>query len=126
MSVMVKGSGGGSIKADLLWTNPNPGTATGAFNVDLNLSKYTAVIIRLRGYYDDNAYDWTIALKNWGTQWIGAHISSSQTRLNGRRVTVSDTRVEFSNGFVGASGNNDNRAAIPMKIYGIKLKGVTG
>lgn len=126
MSVLNMLPAGGSIKADLLWTNANPSTQVGEFTVSLNLSNYTAVIVRMRGYYNESNYDWTIALKGWGNQWLGVHVGTSGTRLNGRRATVTDSGVAFSNGFVGASGNNDQRAAIPMKIYGVKLKGLSG
>lgn len=124
MSVLNMLPAGGSVKADLLWTNPNPGSASGAFNVNIDLRNYTAIVVRMRDYNDGSNYEWTIALKGWGTQHLGVH--TAERRLNGRRVTVTDSGASFSNGYVGASGNNSNNAGIPMKIYGIKLKGVSG
>ena len=124
MASIVHG-GGGSLKAVLLWTNSNPTTQNTGFSVNVDFSKYTAAIISCRAYIDNaNTDDTNIVYKNGGTQWVHAH--ASDTRLNGRRVTTfNDSKITFSNGFVGASGNNDGRACIPQKIWGVKVKGVS-
>lgn len=115
-------SGGGTPTAVLLWTNDSPTTSRDAFDVALNLSAYQGVIILCRARTDNENTDYNYTPKDGAEHHIFAHASS--TRANGRRLTVSDSGISFTRGFVGTSGNNDNNAGIPLQIWGAPLTGI--
>ena len=126
MSVVNMLPQGGSLTAELLWTNPSPTTGTTGFSLNLDLKNYTAVIIEARALNDNSNSSLSYITK--GATGSKAFIFAwvSVRRLNGRDVTTfNDTNITFGNGFVGASGNNSSNACIPTKIYGVKVKGVS-
>jgi len=125
-AIFIKGAGGGAsaIEADLLWENNTPTASRDSFTLNLDLSEYDAVIVKARAYTDDATTNYGIAFRNQIPALIAVKYGSD-TRANGRRITAfTDTALTFSRGFVGASGNNQNAACIPLEVYGIRINGV--
>ncbi len=113
---------GGSLKADLLWTNPSPSADFTPQTVSLDLTDYNAVLI----YCDQNSYNhaaYGILLKGKTDTGVYTYLSYGR-RFHGRTAYMTDSGVVFAEGGDGGSGNTSNTACIPHYIWGIKLKGV--
>lgn len=116
------GAGGGM---KLLWKNPNPATTFNAQTVPVDLTYYDAVIITSASYTavataDGNVSDMVLIEKN-----KKGLLTPSYGYFSKRNVTVEGNGVTFGEGarFASYDGGNqtDNRYAIPVCIYGIKL-----
>lgn len=121
MAVSVFPTGEGLKKPVLLWKNENPQQNIGAFNVEIDLSKYYAVLI---------AYNMASGVGYGPTTVIpigkGGYLVSPKTEykkdgsdtIQYRFAQVSETGVNFSN---GATWGNTNKQdiSIPTEIYGI-------
>ena len=126
MSVINMLPQGGLTSADLLWTNNSPTTSRDSLTVTADLSNYTAVIVESNAATDNTNSSYSFVKKGAtdSKSYVFAWVSTR--RANGRQITTfNDSRIVFGNGFVGASGNNNNSACIPVKIYGVRIKGVS-
>ena len=112
-----------STKAVLLWTNPNVGAMFLAQAINLDLSKYKAVIISNNYATNDQAFMgygyFVVGYENWTP--LGC-VNQKTTVLSSfaRQVLVSATKVEISDN-VDWSGNVYNQRNIPYKIYGVPV-----
>ena len=110
-------SGGGeSIKAELLWTNPNTGISFDPQTVSIDLSKYEAVFIKFKHYYGILDTDTTPRVRKCyivkgNTDYMFTMGTDNSIRY--RTATINETGVVFGT----ASGGG---ASIPMEIYGLK------
>lgn len=107
------------LQKDLLWTNPNPSTAVGAFDVSLDLSDYDMLLIVARPYVGSaNVQSWIVEKNVDGITdsfSLGTTDGDGRFRRTGR---VSNTGVSFDNGQWN-NGSSTN-ACVPSRIYGIK------
>lgn len=110
---------GGTLKApDLLWENNNPFTSIGAFNVDINLSSYYAILIN-HGMGTKYGTSSVIPVGKGGYLVSSKHYTADATStVEYRYVNVSSTRVSFYNGHSWGTLNVPG-ACIPYKIFGI-------
>ena len=126
MSVTVNSSSGGSIKAELIWTNPNP---TGNMNqntkVSYDLTKYTGVIVYGQANVADYHTNFVYVPK--GRAQMDGMLGMAKTygrRFVGRLVWCDDTGVTFGQGANGDDGNEHKNYAVPVKIWAVKIKGI--
>ena len=117
--------------AELLWENSAPNTKFAAQTIELDLSKYTAIIIK--SVYSINATDDSTALFARTMIQVGEknmiyapHYIPTQNNwpqiISFRVTTVKENGVVFSTGQVYApTYNTGNQYAIPRQIYGVKL-----
>lgn len=129
------GGGGGTptpTVPELLWTNPNPGSAFSEQTVTLNLSQYKSVAIEYRGAYNKN-YSGMVFLTVPFTPFTSAGNTWQQLCINtttgnnpsprycyGRKVTVTTSGITFSTGQYQTTASNNY--AIPLRIFGIKAQ----
>lgn len=107
---------------DLLWENANPKSDFGAQTVVLNLSNYSAVLIKVIYQTDaSEIYFDNIVLKSGIEASViaayGSHLSGSVLQ---RSATVSDNGIIFGTGHVQGSNTTGAKFCVPNKIYGIK------
>lgn len=126
MSVTVNSVSGGSIKAELVWTNPNP-TADMAENykVTVDLTKYSGVIVY--GIANDgNGHSNFVYVPKGRSQENGllAMTRSYGRRFVGREVKCDNSGVTFGQGADGGSGDQYKRYALPQKIWAVNIKGI--
>lgn len=102
-------------KPVLLWTNPNPTTAIkNPTTIDIEATKYNAVIIKYYNRVDGDARDiyYKTIYKNTiilGTQFIFTYGSSTV-----RNLELTDTSLKI----IGSNYPNNTKYAIPIEIYG--------
>lgn len=119
----------------LLWENENPESSFGAQTISLDLTKYTGVYIR---YLIDKNYS---GIVDTDIVNIYRFVPKGETIVEGavavrnqmecfRKVTVSDSGVEFEDGCLSQRSNYDGNimwtsgwsssSMIPLKIYGLR------
>ena len=116
-------------KVDLLWTNSKPTSSFAAQTIALDLSEYSAVVVKMcqtttaqstpyctREFIevDSKSYYVTVPCTDY---WRTVSYSRSNA---GRNVTVKPTGVTFAAGML--NGSNDNSWALPIEIYGVKAR----
>ena len=104
---------------DLLWENASPTSSFAAQTIAIDLSNYNYVLIHFRSFNqgDNTQYECNQIILNGTTG--GLFASGVTTSNNGtRRVTVTNTGVEFMSGYWNGNANNDYE--VPFYIYGIK------
>lgn len=124
--VTLEKKGGGSIKADLLWTNPNY-KLNGTCPASTDLSAYD--------------YDYLLISKSWSTNGTLQPVSptlecvpfangsyklpvyaSNYTGNGSREFTINNKVITWGASYTGAgSSDTSNRYNMPVKIYGVKL-----
>ena len=85
-------------KSDLLWINNNKTTGISAFDVNVNLSNYTKIMVV--GYYDpwNSPYQLGFySIINVGESKT-MRCTYNENNYNTRDVTVSENKISFSNG----------------------------
>ena len=106
----------------LLWENPEPTSNFAAQTIPLDLSKYPAALIVARiatnsdatgSFFGFIGEEPTITIKG-----------ATSNTIYGRRTVISETGVEFLQGYAGGTAGAGN--AIPIKIYGVYTAGVRG
>ena len=113
-------------KMDLLWENASPTSAFAAQTISLNLADYDAILVR----YNGSGYQNVVANTTRCDLFFigggdGMLIIPTFTNIFGtRQLTVSTTGIVFSTGYhiAGSTNSANNYAAVPMKIYGIKIE----
>lgn len=118
------------VQMDLLWENASPTSAFAAQTIAIDLSLYSAVLIKVR-YYDGNSFlqDYTpkfcFCLK--GHTFIAhGYFGSCQFRI----FDITDGGVVVSTGYTLSNGGPASVSSppcyAPISIYGIKGISVTG
>ena len=113
------------IKAELLWENASPTSNFAAQTIDLDLVRYSGVIIEFKGHNNVTTIGRFYAQKSdyldlSTTHYSGIGYNNSTTHSVGTRniLNVDDTGVEFDDTYVSSSVAND--WCIPLRIYGVK------
>lgn len=111
---------GGGATVDLLWTNQNPTELFSATTIEIDLSKYNAVLI-LSNWFNNSQVTESLFLP----VGVTGRLSASIQFMSFRDTTVSETGVIFGSGQAFASYNGsfsqDDTKCIPARIYGIKF-----
>lgn len=103
---------------DVLWTNPDATVAFPAQTIELDLTEYKRFDIIFKTAVDeDHYYQHSCNRKNvaW---YCDVHLSSSN--LTYRKVTFSDSGVDFTEASAGMASNK-NKYMIPVEIIGYKF-----
>ena len=111
----------GGMKMDLLWANPSPTSVFAAQTVALDLSDYDFFVVSA---FRTNDYATTPTFSGIIPKGVLAVIYGSeagQANIYSRKITFSDSGVEFSTGYATGSTANSTADCIPDKIYGIKM-----
>lgn len=116
-----------SLKKHLLWTNPKPTTNFSAQTINIDLAKYTHVLIEFAR--NDLAYYTTYSVRKGckGNAMIG--YCSTSFGLGSRSITCNDIGITFSDcTWVTANVSNgigtsvtSNQTLIPLNIYGFNM-----
>ena len=104
-------NGGGSLAAELLWTNENPSSAFAEQTIELDLSSYKKIIISLMSSANSTVYTHIEAYKN---VYCGTTFYS-----NIRSCHFTNDSVFISN-CINDSGTQKNNMLVPRYIYGLK------
>lgn len=114
----VQNAGGGSgFQIKLLWENSSPSSNFSAQTIPLDLSSYDGALIIARiatnsdatgAFFGFIGQEPTITIKG-----------ATSNTIYGRRSIISNSGVEFLQGYAGATSGSGN--AIPIQIYGIKF-----
>ena len=113
------GGGGGDSGIELLWSNPSPSSAFDAQTISIDMSRYGAVIIRLRASTTGGQYTNNIVMKGTSetgntSLFIRAYSSSNMFTRGAKLVNEG---VIFTTGY--QNGTAGTGYAIPVSIYGI-------
>ncbi len=103
---------------DKVWVNPAPTEKFAAQTIELDLSNYDAVYIRMKTIYNAEFYGGGIAFKDGLVHSISVKNTTAAT-LYSRSFTVTDTGIDCTTGYSGTSASINY--GIPYAIYGIKL-----
>ena len=119
----------GGLDLELLWENKNPDIAFGAQKIELDLSGYESIAIRVKSANQLLSRSMITLLQiGWENRWIcgeGVYISLGGGAVPGREITLIDnTGVTFGRGASNYLGHldpiyNDNNS-IPIQIYGVR------
>lgn len=104
------------VRMELLWTNPNPDASFGPQTVELDLSRYDAVLAN--GYRPASSAIAASVFVPVGQR--GQFCVTGSGRTAWRAFEVTQDGIDFEKGLMddGATGNS---YAIPFLIYGIRL-----
>ena len=110
----------GTLKYDLLWKNDNINLPFSAQSISIDTSKYKLLFIDFKIWMESNQYNTYIADIN-----IPRHSYSAITDyLVYRDFVINDHNISMSGGkwkYTNATEwTDDNKSAIPVRIYGIK------
>ena len=110
----------GTLKIELLWTNPNINSVFAAQTINIDLSKYKYVYIKTKGYRSSSE-DTDNGASVMHFCMVGGYASlihPINTDINRRKVQITKNSVSFANGYSGTTVAND--CVIPLNIYGVK------
>ena len=110
----------GTLKIELLWTNPNINSVFAAQTINIDLSKYKYVYIKTKGYRSSSE-DTDNGASVMHFCMVGGYASlihPINTDINRRKVQITKNSVSFENGYSGTTVAND--CVIPLNIYGVK------
>ena len=120
--------GSNSNKPELLWENPSSALTFAAQTLNIDLSKYSHIIISC--VYGANASysslpTYSLLEVNGKFRNISC-ISDNEYAVASRKVTVSETSIVFSSGsrvnmFDKTCSVGENVLCIPQKIYGVNM-----
>lgn len=106
------------IKIDFLWENSSTSIAFTSQTINLDLSKYSFVIIESFRYPKITNYRIiTIVAKYTIGQIVYSDYEINQARSWNRDVDVSPSGISFGNATI--NGATDNNALVPARIFGI-------
>lgn len=104
------------LKMDLLWTYSNPESGFEPQTISLDLSNYRFIFIECYRSYNNFDYNLTGLIRIGSSGNILGYIGG---KITGRLITKTSTQsVEFASGIYDTQ--DDNRYAIPYKIYGVR------
>ena len=110
----------GTLKIELLWTNPNINSDFAPQPISIDLSKYKYVYIKTKGY-KSSSEDTDNGASVMHFCMVGEYsslIHPINTDIGRRKVQITKNSVVFADGYSGASVAND--CVIPLNIYGVK------
>ena len=122
----------GGIQIEKLWENSNPSNSFAPEKIEIqNLRQYDRIeiVARRSNELKDNSVFTYINLNNLnGTttlQFIYGVTNSIKGYYRPVSMNIADDNITFNSGYLasGTSDDADNRCAIPLEIYGIKLIG---
>lgn len=110
---------GTGAQLDLLWQNSNPKAEFAAQSIELDLSSYTAVLIRYSDTTMQNgAIQSTVAFVD-NTRNIIMQYAESGNYVLGRTARMDEAAAHFGD-CAGPYGVN-NAVAVPYQIYGLQF-----
>lgn len=109
-----------------VWSNPNTNNHFAAQTLSLNLSRYDAIYVVIKGAADRTSYGGGIIFKGVPYDVMITMIDGLDGQyIFGRRFRMTNSSVVISIGTHAAVDNgahaNRNDLAIPVKIYGISF-----
>ena len=110
----------GTLKIELLWTNPNINSDFAPQTISIDLSKYKYVYIKTKGY-KSSSEDTDNGASVMHFCMVGGYsslIHPINTDISRRKVQITKNSVLFADGYSGTSVAND--CVIPLNIYGVK------
>ena len=110
----------GTLKIELLWTNPNINSDFAPQTISIDLSKYKYVYIKTKGY-KSSSEDTDNGASVMHFCMVGGYsslIHPINTNISRRKVQITKNSVLFADGYSGTSVAND--CVIPLNIYGVK------
>lgn len=122
----------GGIQIEKLWENSNPSNSFAPEKIEIqNLRQYDRIeiVARRSNELKDNSVFTYINLNNLnGTttlQFIYGIANSIKGYYRPVSMNIADDNITFNSGYLasGTSDDTDNRCAIPLEVYGIKLIG---
>lgn len=114
----ISGGGGGGGAISLLWTNPNPTATFAAQTVTVDLSGYTAVLIKTLNDRTSNTPQYHTELVFVGDSSVCYSSNANTTAYQYKRqADVTTSGVTFGGGFRNTSAGSGY--AIPQNIYGV-------
>lgn len=122
----------GGMQIEKLWENPSPSDLFAPEKIEIqNLRQYDRIeiVARRSNELKDNSVFTYINLNNLnGTttlQFIYGVANSIKGYYRPVSMNIADDNITFNSGYLasGTSDDADNRCAIPLEIYGIKLIG---
>lgn len=122
----------GVLQIEKLWENPSPNNIFNQEKIEIqNLKQYDRIeiVARRSNELKDNSIFTYVNLNDLnGTitlQFIYGFGNSIKGYYRPVSMNIADNNITFNSGYLasGTSDNADNRCAIPLEIYGVKLIG---
>ena len=122
----------GGIQIEKLWENSNPSNSFAPEKIEIqNLKQYDRIeiVARRSSELKDNLVFTYVNLNNLnGTttlQFIYGVTNSIKGYYRPVSMNIADDNITFNSGYLasGTSDDADNRCAIPLEVYGVKLIG---
>ena len=110
----------GTLKYDLLWKNDNISLPFSAQSINIDTSKYKLLCIDFKIWSESNQYNTYIADINIPRQAYTAitdYLVYRDFVINDHNISMSGGKWKYTN---ATEWTDDNKAAIPVRIYGIK------
>ena len=109
----------GTLKMDELWSNNNTATQFLPNTVNISTTEYKLLYILFKNYtFYDEIGEIIIPTNNSRTYYALSVNTNNKGNIMSRGVKIVSAGVKFDDAFVGNTA--DNKAMIPLKIYGIK------
>ena len=109
----------GTLKMDELWSNNNTSTQFLPKTVNIITTEYKLLYILFKNYtFYDEIGEIIIPTNNSRTYYALSVNTNNKGNIMSRGVKIVSDGVKFDDAFVGNTA--DNKAMIPLKIYGIK------
>ena len=109
----------GTLKMAELWENNNTSTSFNSQTVNISTSGYKLLYIIFKNYtFYDEVGEIIIPTNNSSTYYALSVNTNNKGNIMSRGVKIVSRGVKFDDAFIG--NNADNKAMIPLKIYGIK------
>lgn len=120
-AIFIKGGGGSKAGAELIWSRTYTADDTvAAFTInDLDLSKYTHVLVHLqtKGTANPNPAVWGLCPVGETSFVTCTTDQANRTYQESRRITVGTTSISVSD-----CVNSTNQHAVPTAMYGIVIE----
>ena len=109
----------GTLKIDELWSNNNTTTQFLPKTVNISTTEYKLLYILFKNYtFYDEIGEIIIQTNNSNTYYALSVNTNNRGNIMSRGVKIVSGGVKFDDAFLGNTA--DNKAMIPLKIYGIK------
>ena len=109
----------GTLKMDELWSNNNTSTSFNPKTVNISTTEYKLLYILFKNYtFYDEMGEIIIPTNNSRTYYALSVYTNNKGNIMSRGVKIVSDGVKFDDAFLVNTA--DNKAMIPLKIYGIK------
>ena len=109
----------GTLKIDELWSNDNAATQFLPKTVNISTNGYKLLYILFKNYtFYDEIVESILSTNNSRTYYALSVNTNNKGNIMSRGVKIVSAGVKFDDAFAG--NTSDNKAMIPLKIYGIK------